>query len=335
MHPYYNVDTQQNINFNVLNNMKNLKIRKRKTPHEIQTSKANVISDSNTATANNGYQSGLPNTSLANNLRLSYHTHQNIDRHRSTSQFGALSTPNRDFHTNQQMLLDARQSFNQKTDYHNRQFDNPYLKSTQNGYGQIFNQNGVNFGQKNQENLSSFPTRTQEHVCSQTKNALNQRLAKNGQHFEQNSTNFGQNRAEANTKLNACSKMNKMSSTANVNTTMNKISSTVNVNITEEQTTFDTSLKSCMSEASCDQKLAKNKTDTGYVSAESSVDSGAEDGADSVHVLEPRHGDCGSSGPRKCLAWACKACKKKTVTIDRRKAATLRERRRLRKVQVE
>ena len=33
-----------------------------------------------------------------------------------------------------------------------------------------------------------------------------------------------------------------------------------------------------------------------------------------------------------CLLWACKACKKKTVTVDRRKAATLRERRRLRKV---
>lgn len=37
-------------------------------------------------------------------------------------------------------------------------------------------------------------------------------------------------------------------------------------------------------------------------------------------------------GPRACLLWACKACKKKTVTVDRRKAATLRERRRLRKV---
>ncbi|KAK6633690.1 hypothetical protein RUM44_004297 [Polyplax serrata] len=35
---------------------------------------------------------------------------------------------------------------------------------------------------------------------------------------------------------------------------------------------------------------------------------------------------------RRCLLWACKACKKKVVTVDRRKAATLRERRRLRKV---
>ncbi|CAH4032346.1 myogenic factor 6 [Pieris brassicae] len=42
-----------------------------------------------------------------------------------------------------------------------------------------------------------------------------------------------------------------------------------------------------------------------------------------VHVLGPS---------RRCLAWACKACKRKTAAVDRRKAATLRERRRLRKV---
>lgn len=47
------------------------------------------------------------------------------------------------------------------------------------------------------------------------------------------------------------------------------------------------------------------------------------------HVLAPPfHGHA----PRRCLLWACKACKRKTVTVDRRKAATLRERRRLRKV---
>ena len=46
------------------------------------------------------------------------------------------------------------------------------------------------------------------------------------------------------------------------------------------------------------------------------------------HVLAP-----GFHGPtRRCLLWACKACKKKTVAVDRRKAATMRERRRLRKV---
>jgi hypothetical protein len=54
-----------------------------------------------------------------------------------------------------------------------------------------------------------------------------------------------------------------------------------------------------------------------------------KDGHMHGHVLAPGfHG-----GPaRRCLLWACKACKKKTVAIDRRKAATMRERRRLRKV---
>ncbi|UJR21020.1 hypothetical protein I4U23_024120 [Adineta vaga] len=37
-------------------------------------------------------------------------------------------------------------------------------------------------------------------------------------------------------------------------------------------------------------------------------------------------------GTHRCLLWACKTCKRKTVTVDRRKAATIRERRRLRKV---
>ncbi|RUS71728.1 hypothetical protein EGW08_020510 [Elysia chlorotica] len=54
-----------------------------------------------------------------------------------------------------------------------------------------------------------------------------------------------------------------------------------------------------------------------------------EDDDDHIpHVLAP-----GYHGPnRRCLLWACKACKRKTVTIDRRKAATMRERRRLKRV---
>lgn len=54
------------------------------------------------------------------------------------------------------------------------------------------------------------------------------------------------------------------------------------------------------------------------------------------HVLEPiSHTMNGiQMTKRPCLTWACKACKKKTVTVDRRKAATLRERRRLRKVSI-
>ncbi|CAO1436681.1 unnamed protein product [Diamesa hyperborea] len=47
------------------------------------------------------------------------------------------------------------------------------------------------------------------------------------------------------------------------------------------------------------------------------------------HILAPR---CMAGKTRPCLTWACKACKKKSVAVDRRKAATLRERRRLRKV---
>ena len=39
-----------------------------------------------------------------------------------------------------------------------------------------------------------------------------------------------------------------------------------------------------------------------------------------------------SSTGHQCLIWACKTCRKRTVRVDRRIAATLRERKRLRKV---
>ena len=77
------------------------------------------------------------------------------------------------------------------------------------------------------------------------------------------------------------------------------------------------------------------------VSADASADLGSPsaDGEETTesetveHVPHPHVLDATSPhGPRRCLLWACKACKKKTVTVDRRKAATLRERRRLRKV---
>ncbi|XP_014682026.1 PREDICTED: transcription factor SUM-1-like [Priapulus caudatus] len=48
------------------------------------------------------------------------------------------------------------------------------------------------------------------------------------------------------------------------------------------------------------------------------------------HVFAPHFAH--RHAPRRCLLWACKACKRKTVTVDRRKAATMRERRRLHKV---
>ncbi|GLV36970.1 nautilus [Carabus blaptoides fortunei] len=214
-----------------------------------------------------------------------------MDRH----QFGTMQLPTREFTSNQQIVYEDRQNYNQKVDYPNRQYDGAFVKRTQTGYNHMFNQN---FPLKNQENVS----RTTGDICNQTRNALNERLAKHSQQLDQNVTNFSSNRTEVNAKLTPCSKSNTVDEANESNLTV------------------------------CDQKLAKSKIDTGYVSAESSVDSGAEDGPDAVHVLEPRHGDCRSAGPRKCLAWACKACKKKTVTIDRRKAATLRERRRLRKV---
>lgn len=66
---------------------------------------------------------------------------------------------------------------------------------------------------------------------------------------------------------------------------------------------------------------------------ETNETSEANEGESIEHVPHPHVLDAGSPhGPRRCLLWACKACKKKTVTVDRRKAATLRERRRLRKV---
>ncbi|XP_076845846.1 myogenic factor 5 [Brachyhypopomus gauderio] len=46
------------------------------------------------------------------------------------------------------------------------------------------------------------------------------------------------------------------------------------------------------------------------------------------HVRAPD----GLHQPGHCLQWACKACKRKASTVDRRRAATMRERRRLKKV---
>ncbi|XP_053319210.1 myogenic factor 6 [Spea bombifrons] len=59
----------------------------------------------------------------------------------------------------------------------------------------------------------------------------------------------------------------------------------------------------------------------------------ADAGSDSSgeeHVLAPPglQPHC----PGQCLIWACKTCKRKSAPTDRRKAATLRERRRLKKI---
>uniref|UniRef100_A0A3P8VP04 Myogenic differentiation 1 n=1 Tax=Cynoglossus semilaevis TaxID=244447 RepID=A0A3P8VP04_CYNSE len=52
------------------------------------------------------------------------------------------------------------------------------------------------------------------------------------------------------------------------------------------------------------------------------------------HVPEDEHVRAPEGLHQKghCLLWACKACKRKTTNADRRKAATMRERRRLSKV---
>ncbi|XP_064843572.1 myoblast determination protein 1 homolog 2 [Oncorhynchus masou masou] len=55
---------------------------------------------------------------------------------------------------------------------------------------------------------------------------------------------------------------------------------------------------------------------------------------DDRHYNEDEHirAPSGHHQAGRCLLWACKACKRKTTNSDRRKAATMRERRRLGKV---
>ncbi|XP_064161992.1 myogenin [Anguilla rostrata] len=59
-----------------------------------------------------------------------------------------------------------------------------------------------------------------------------------------------------------------------------------------------------------------------------SAGAGLEDKASPADGLSPPQEHC----PGQCLPWACKLCKRRSVTMDRRKAATLREKRRLKKV---
>lgn len=59
---------------------------------------------------------------------------------------------------------------------------------------------------------------------------------------------------------------------------------------------------------------------------EAGSDSSGEEHVLAPPSLQPPH--C----PGQCLIWACKTCKRKSAPTDRRKAATLRERRRLKKI---
>ncbi|KAJ8332432.1 hypothetical protein SKAU_G00426050 [Synaphobranchus kaupii] len=61
------------------------------------------------------------------------------------------------------------------------------------------------------------------------------------------------------------------------------------------------------------------------VASETGCDSSGEE-----HVLPPP--SLQPHCPGQCLIWACKTCKRKSAPTDRRKAATLRERRRLKKI---
>ncbi|KAM3859106.1 myogenic factor 6 [Diretmus argenteus] len=57
---------------------------------------------------------------------------------------------------------------------------------------------------------------------------------------------------------------------------------------------------------------------------------GEESSGEEAHVLAPPCLQAHCEG--QCLIWACKTCKRKSAPTDRRKAATLRERRRLKKI---
>ncbi|KMQ94037.1 myogenic-determination protein [Lasius niger] len=86
-------------------------------------------------------------------------------------------------------------------------------------------------------------------------------------------------------------------------------------------------------DASADLESGSADADENNETSETNEANEANENESIEHVPHPHVLDAGSPhGPRRCLLWACKACKKKTVTVDRRKAATLRERRRLRKV---
>lgn len=58
----------------------------------------------------------------------------------------------------------------------------------------------------------------------------------------------------------------------------------------------------------------------------------ASPGGSSLSPLSDHTSSPSPHCPGQCLPWACKLCKRKTVTMDRRRAATLREKRRLKKV---
>uniref|UniRef100_A0A8D0BMP8 Myogenic factor 6 n=1 Tax=Salvator merianae TaxID=96440 RepID=A0A8D0BMP8_SALMN len=77
-----------------------------------------------------------------------------------------------------------------------------------------------------------------------------------------------------------------------------------------------------LSPSSCQDQLAPEAGG----GSDSSSSGGEEQHVLAPPGLQPPH--C----PGQCLIWACKTCKRKSAPTDRRKAATLRERRRLKKI---
>ncbi|XP_072856421.2 myogenic factor 6 [Pogona vitticeps] len=92
-----------------------------------------------------------------------------------------------------------------------------------------------------------------------------------------------------------------------------------------------------LSPSSCQDQLAPEAGGGGgggggsSSSDSSSSSSGGEEQQQQQHVLAPP-GLQAPHCPGQCLIWACKTCKRKSAPTDRRKAATLRERRRLKKI---
>lgn len=115
--------------------------------------------------------------------------------------------------------------------------------------------------------------------------------------------------------------------TKDTNVTSSSSSSTVHSSLVNNITMYQRYNNSSSSSTNSDIKF--NMTD--IQSSNSSLTDYDDNSLSSEeHVLTPLA--CVSGQSRPCLTWACKACKKKSVAVDRRKAATLRERRRLRKV---
>ncbi|KAF7248531.1 Myogenic factor 6 [Varanus komodoensis] len=87
---------------------------------------------------------------------------------------------------------------------------------------------------------------------------------------------------------------------------------------------------STLSPASCQDPLGAEAAGGGSDSSSSGGSGGG--GSEEQHVLAPPGLLQAPHCPGQCLIWACKTCKRKSAPTDRRKAATLRERRRLKKI---